>query len=133
MLTQEDGDLEEEVEDTSLLSVVRHIRAIPKQEEDWKHTSTFRTIVCCETISQMLIIDGGREMNVVFEANVERLKLPIEPHSKPYKLAWINSTFIPVMKRCLVSISCGQYDSIWCDVIPMTVTHILLGRPWLYD
>ena len=62
------------------------------------------------------------------------LKLPIEPHPKPYKVAWINSTFLPVTKRCLVSISRGQYnDSIWCDVIPMTVTHILLGRPWLYD
>ncbi|GKV24561.1 hypothetical protein SLEP1_g34159 [Rubroshorea leprosula] len=28
----------------------------------------------------------------------------------------------------------GAYsDSILCDVIPMKVTHILLGRPWLYD
>ena len=81
----------------------------------------------------MLIIDGGSKMNVVSEATVERLILPIEPHSKPYKVAWINSTFIPVTKRCLVSISRGQYDSIRCDVIPMTVTHILLGRPWLYD
>ena len=82
----------------------------------------------------MLIIDGGSKMNVVSEATVERLILPIEPHPKPYKVAWINSTFIPVTERCLVSISCGQYnDSIWCDVIPMTVTHILLGCPWLYD
>ena len=73
-------------------------------------------------------------MNVVSEATVERLILSIEPHPKPYKVAWINSTFIPVTERCLVSISCGQYnDSIWCDVIPMTVTHILLGCPWLYD
>jgi hypothetical protein len=24
-------------------------------------------------------------------------------------------------------------DEAWCDVIPVTVYHMLLGRPWLYD
>jgi hypothetical protein len=24
-------------------------------------------------------------------------------------------------------------DEAWCDIIPMTICHILLGRPWLYD
>jgi hypothetical protein len=24
-------------------------------------------------------------------------------------------------------------DEIWCDVIPMDVGHVILGRPWLYD
>ena len=80
----------------------------------------------------MLISDGGSDINVVFETTVERLKLPMEPHPKPYKVAWINSTSILVTKQCLVPISHGRYnDSIWCDVIPMT--HILLGCPWLYD
>ena len=36
---------------------------------------------------------------------------------------------IPVNQRCLVSLFCGVYsDSIWCDVIPMKVAHIILGR-----
>ena len=125
-----DGDLKEDEEDGSLLSILRRMQVIPKQEEDWKCTSIFRTMVLCETKSRMLIIDGGDY--VVFEATVERLKLQIEPHPKPYKVAWINSTFILVMKRCLVSIFLGQYnDSIWCDVFPMIVTHILLACPWL--
>ena len=54
--------------------------------------------MCCEAESRMLIIDGGSEMNVVSEATIEMLKLPIEPHLRPYKVAWINSNFIPVMK-----------------------------------
>ena len=24
-------------------------------------------------------------------------------------------------------------DEIYCDVLPMDVAHVLLGRPWLYD
>ena len=27
----------------------------------------------------------------------------------------------------------GYRDEILCDVIPMDVTHILLGRPWQFD
>ena len=78
-------DLEEE--DTSLLSVIRHIRAAPKPEEDWKPTLIFRTIVCCGTEAQMIIIDGGSDIDIVFAATVERLKLPMESHPRPYKVA----------------------------------------------
>lgn len=36
--------------------------------------------------------------------------------------------------RCLVQFKIGGYeDNIWCDVIPMNITHILLERPWIYD
>ena len=28
----------------------------------------------------------------------------------------------------------GDYkDEIYCDVLPMDVDHVILGRPWLYD
>ena len=35
----------------------------------------------------------------------------------------------------MVKFSLGKRytDEAWCDVIPMTVCHMLLGRPWLYD
>ena len=82
-------DLLELEEDISLLSVVRRILAAPNQEEDWKCTPIFPTIVRCGTEVWMLIIDGGSNMNVVSEASVERLKLPMEPLPKPYKVAWI--------------------------------------------
>lgn len=36
--------------------------------------------------------------------------------------------------RCLVSFKIGDYkDEIWCDVIHMNITHIIFGRPWLFD
>ena len=35
---------------------------------------------------------------------------------------------------CIVSIQMGDYkNEIYCDVLPMGVGHVLLGRPWLYD
>ncbi|XP_024200577.1 uncharacterized protein LOC112203910 [Rosa chinensis] len=128
-------DLEEEDHDTSLSSVVRRVLAAPKTGgEDWSRTAIFQMLVRCGDKAQKLIIDGGSCMNVVSSSTVERLKLQAQPHPQPYKVAWIDSTQIPVTQQCLVSLSCGDYtDSIWCDVVPMKVAHILLGRPWLFD
>ena len=34
----------------------------------------------------------------------------------------------------LVTFSIGKYlDEVLCDVVPMHIGHILLGRPWQYD
>jgi hypothetical protein len=39
-----------------------------------------------------------------------------------------------VTKQCLVEFKIGGYrDEILCDVIPMDVCHIFLGRPWHFD
>ena len=41
---------------------------------------------------------------------------------------------VTITKQCLVEFKIGGYiDEILCDVIPMDVYHILLGRPWKYD
>ena len=49
-------------------------------------------------------------------------------------MAWIDNTYILLTHRCLISFSCGIYsDFIIRDIIPMKITHILLGRPWLFD
>ncbi|KAK8918413.1 hypothetical protein KSP39_PZI022006 [Platanthera zijinensis] len=73
-------------------------------------------------------------MNVVSENAITRMHLVTEPHPHPYKIAWVNKTSIAVSKRCMVPLTLKNYvDKVWCDVIPMDVCHVLLGRPWLYD
>lgn len=35
-------------------------------------------------------------------------------------------------KRCLVPIQMGScFCSVWCDVLPMDISQILLGQPWV--
>ena len=37
-------------------------------------------------------------------------------------------------EQCNVEFQIGTYkDEVLCDIIPMDVCHILLGRPWQYD
>lgn len=40
-----------------------------------------------------------------------------------------------VQYRFLLSFSLGDHfhSEVWCDVLPMTVCHLLIGRPWMYD
>ena len=81
-----------------------------------------------------VILDNGSCVNAVSPDTVNLLGLNIAPHPSSYKVSWINSTFVPVTTRCLVLISFASYqDQIWCDIIPMEVGSILLGRPWIFD
>ena len=80
-------DLDDEELDGQLASVVSRILAVPKVEEDWCRTSIFQMLVRCGNQAQKLIVDSGSCMNVVSASTIERLKLLVEPHPQPYKVA----------------------------------------------
>jgi hypothetical protein len=66
---------------------------------------------------------------------VEKLELETVAHPSPYKVLWLQKGHqVTITKQCLVEFKIGGYrDEILCDVIPMDVCHLLLGRPWQYD
>ena len=82
-----------------------------------------------------MIIDGGSCANVAGALLVEKLQLPTLKHPKPYKLQWLNdSEEVKVQKQVLVSFLIEKYhDEVFCDVVPMYASHILLGMPWQFD
>lgn len=60
------------------------------------------------------------------------MKIPIVKHPKPYQLQWFNDKGrVGVEKRVMVPILIlGKYDDeIPHNVIPMTTSHIILGKP----
>ena len=50
-------------------------------------------------------------------------------------MSWLHKgNQLLVNEQCNVEFHIGTYkDEILCDIIPMDVCHILLGRPWKYD
>ncbi|CAB4269001.1 unnamed protein product [Prunus armeniaca] len=95
------------------LAVVRCTLDHPRKDtEDWRRTSIFHTY----------INSGDKDCKP-------------EKHPVPYRVAWIdNTSSIPVTQRCHIPIQFSSYkDHVWCDVVDMDVSHILLGRPWIYD
>jgi hypothetical protein len=82
-----------------------------------------------------VIVDSGSTDNLVSTEMVENLELETIEHPSPYRVSWLQKGHqVNVTKQCLVEFKIGGYkDEILCDVIPMDVFHILLGRPWQYD
>eukprot|EP00253_Pinus_taeda_P019571 PITA_19571 len=95
----------------------------------------FRTICksrgkCCK-----LIIGSGSIDNLVAVEMVEKLGLKKLKHPTPYKVSWLQKGHqLLVDEQCEVDFQIGKYkDKILCDVMPMDVCHLLLGRPWQFD
>jgi hypothetical protein len=79
-----------------------------------------------------VIIDSGSTEKIVSTEMVEKLELETTTHPKPYKVIWLQKAHqVMVTKQFFLELNIGGYrDEILCDVIPMDVCHILLGRPW---
>lgn len=82
-----------------------------------------------------MIIDGGSCHNLASREMVDELGLKLLQHPHPYHVQWLNDTEdIKIGYRVKVPFKVGEYvNTIECDVAPMTVCHLLLGRPWQYN
>ena len=123
-------DLHEDCDDEVCVGVVRCVLSTTVDNDNWKRTSIFHTIIQIGDKKCKLVIDGGSSMNVVSKDAVKSLNLKVELHPSPFRVAWVNDHTLPITQRCLVSIQIGDYnDEIYCNVLPMDVAHVLLGRP----
>ncbi|XP_010468824.1 PREDICTED: uncharacterized protein LOC104748953 [Camelina sativa] len=80
--------------------------------------------------------DSTRCTNVISEEEVTKLGLFTESYPTPYQIAWLTSkSDMRVSKRSRVPFSMGSNYKylVLCDVVPMDVCNLLLGRPWQYD
>ena len=103
-------------------------------KDDWRRTTIFHTFIKIGNHVRKVILDNGSCVNAVSPDTVNLLGLHITPHPNSYRVSWIDATSVPVSTRCLVPITFALYhDQVWCDIIPMELGSILLGRPWLYD
>ena len=103
-------------------------------EDDWRQTTIFHTFIKIGNHVRKIILDNGSCVNVVSPDTVNLLRLHITPHPNSCRVLWIDATSIPISTRCLVPITFASYhDQVWCDIIPIEVGSILLGRPWIYD
>jgi hypothetical protein len=82
-----------------------------------------------------LVIDGGSFTNMISKDLVQRLSLSTWRHPTPHHIKWMNPTRkLKIIHKVRVKFSFGSYiDKVECDVVPMNVCHLLLGRPWEYD
>ena len=120
------------------LLVTRRTLSVQIKEEDTleqQRDNIFHTRCHVQGKSCNIIIDSGSCTNVVSALMVEKLGLNLIPHSRPYKLLWLNNCGeIKVNKQFIISFTIGRYlDEVLYDVVQMHAGHILLGRPWQFN
>eukprot|EP00253_Pinus_taeda_P029901 PITA_29901 len=127
----------ENTPETGEALVLNKVLLKPAKEvaEPDQRKALFRTVCksrgkCCK-----LIIDSGSTDNLVAVEMVEKLGLKKLKHPTPYKVSWLQKGHqLLVDEQCEVEFQIGKYkDKILCDVMPMDVCHLLLGRPWQFD
>jgi hypothetical protein len=117
--------------------MMRKILLKPKKEVEnpVQRNNLLRT--SCKTKDRVckVIVDSGIIDNLVSTEMVENMELETVAHPSPYKVSWLQKGHQVIFtKQSLVEFKIGGYrDEILCDVIPMDVCHLLLGRPWKYD
>ncbi|XP_024011134.1 uncharacterized protein LOC112086441 [Eutrema salsugineum] len=116
--------------------VVRVCLSPVANEEPWLRSNIFQSTCTIKGKVCRFVIDSGSCRNVVSEEACRKLSLRREEHPAPYKLTWLKDyTKVRITHRTLVSFSIGTHykDKFFCDIVPMDVSHLLLGRPWQYD
>jgi hypothetical protein len=121
-------------------------KMVPKEGAEIKHQSMSRYIGgTCQQFQRTcilggkvakLIIDPRSGMNIISEEAVRKLGLKTKSHPSPYQLEWLmKGNEVRVSKYCQVLFSIGAkyMDHVWCDVVDMTMCHLLLGKPWQDD
>jgi hypothetical protein len=81
------------------------------------------------------MIDGGSCTNGISKAMVAALGLSTWRLPEPKRLEWLNSCgMLKITHKVRVPFTVDDYvDEIDCDVLPLEVCGLLLGRPWQYD
>lgn len=73
---------------------------------------------------------------MIAEDAVGKLVLVMEPHPAPYTLGWLDENVnVRITHRVLVPFVIGEFyrNVTYCNVAPMDISHLLMGRPWEFD
>jgi hypothetical protein len=121
-------------------------KMVPKEGAKIKHQSVssyvggtcrqFRRTCLLGGKVAKLVIDPISSVNIISEEAVRKLGLETKRHPNPYQLEWLmKGDEVRVSKYCKVPFSMGTkyIDQVWCDVVDMTMCHLLLGKPWQDD
>jgi hypothetical protein len=100
-----------------------------------KSWSLFQTQCMIKGKACKLMVDGGSYCNGISKAMVATLGLSTWCIPEPEHVEWLNSYgMLKVTHKVRVPFTVGEYvDKVECDVLPLEVCGLLLGRPWQYD
>lgn len=132
----DDVDKEELNGNTCIMLMLRRNCFAPKTNEAIQRTTLFSSMCIVKGKICHFVIDSGCSANVLSKEAVCKLALTPENHPHPYRLSWMQvGADVSISERTLLTFSIGSFykDTLYCDIVPMDVSHIILSRPWQYE
>lgn len=119
----------------SLLLKILFLNTEKEVNEPSQRKILFRMVCKSKDKCYKVVIDSGSTDNLVSREMVEKFGLNKIVHPTLYRVLWLQKRHcILVTEKCKAEIQIGTYkDVILCDVMPMDVCHVLLGRLWKFD
>ncbi|CAL1381461.1 unnamed protein product [Linum trigynum] len=80
-------------------------------------------------------VNSESQSNLISSRAVAKLGLPIRKHPAPYLLPLLEEEgFAFVTEQVLLQFKIGSYvDEVLCEIVPLKLTHVVLGKPWHDD
>ena len=85
--SDDEDDLHEDCDDKACVGVVKCVLSTTVDNDNWKRTSIFHTVIQSGDKKCKLVIDGGSLMNVISKDAVKLLNLKVEPHPNHLRVA----------------------------------------------
>ena len=107
--------------------------SIPNEET---RIELFHVRVISKHTKSDTLFDTGSQANLISDDLVKKLNLEKILHPKPYPLGWIcKDTNLEVTRKCILrfAITTNFIDEVELDVVPLDISGIVLGSPYLYD
>ena len=107
------------------------LKQVKEINEPAQRKALFTTVCKVEGKCCKVVVDSGSTNNLVSTKIIDKLNLKKTKHHVPYKVSWLQKGHqLLVNEQCEIELQIGEYkDKVICDVIPMDICHILLGRP----
>ena len=116
---------------------VNVVRCILKNNSDTQnsdYTIPFHTFLKCGTKVCKIISNKANSLNIVSKFAIARINLTSAPHPRLSHIPWVYDTTLLIYERSLIHIQMDDYlTCVWCDLLPMNISHILFGFLWLQE
>jgi hypothetical protein len=80
------------------------------------------------------IVNNSSQKNLISTEVIKRLDLPMTPHPQPYTIGWLHQgRDLCVSQQCRLPYDIKPFkDEVLCDISPLEVCDVLLGKPYLW-
>ena len=100
-----------------------------------QRSSIFKTQCKCRGKVYRVVFSSGTLTNLVLDEIISKFNIEKIAHGTPYREYEMNNDlWVDVKEQAYISFSIGSYfNTILCDVMPLSECHVILGRVWKVD